>query len=109
MIELKNGFNSTVENSAELSKKEKLGKLLFFDESLSSPEGQSCATCHDPEIAFADPEYELPVSKGVIPGLYGNRNDMTVSYSAFVPPLHWDEEEEVLLSPFSFVLCFCLI
>jgi len=84
-----------VSADAGLTVKERLGRLLFFDESLSSPPGQSCATCHDPAIAFADPEKELPVSKGAVHGLYGSRNDMTASYAAFVPPLAYDEEEEV--------------
>ena len=33
----------------KLSDMEKLGKKLFFDENLSNPSGQSCATCHGPE------------------------------------------------------------
>lgn len=78
-----------------LTTKERLGKMLFFEESLSTPPGQSCATCHDPSVAFADPEKELPVSRGAAPGLYGNRNDMTVSYAAFIPPLHRDSEEGI--------------
>ena len=77
------------------SVKERLGRLLFFDKSLSTPPGQACSNCHAPEVAFADPETELPVSRGALPGRYGSRNDMTVSYSAFVPPLHRDEEEGV--------------
>ena len=75
--------------------KERLGKLLFFDKSLSTPPGQSCSSCHAPEVAFADPELDLPVSRGSRPGIYGNRNDMTISYSAFVPPLHFDKEEAI--------------
>jgi cytochrome c peroxidase len=78
-----------------LSIKEQLGKLLFFEESLSTPPGQSCSSCHDPNVAFADPELELPVSRGARSDLFGNRNDMTVSYSAFVPPLHFDKEEGI--------------
>ena len=77
------------------SVKERLGKLLFFDKSLSTPPGQACSNCHAPEVAFADPESELPVSRGALPGRYGNRNDMTISYSAFVPPLHRDEDEGI--------------
>jgi len=88
--------NEEIEVSG-LTQKEQLGKLLFFDESLSSPEGQSCATCHDPAIGFADPLTELPVSKGAVHGLYGNRNDMSVSYSMYVPALHYDSIEEVWL------------
>jgi len=74
--------------------KERLGKLLFFDTSLSTPPGQACSDCHAPAVAFADPEKELPVSKGALPGRYGNRNDMPVAYSAFVPPLHRDLDED---------------
>ena len=88
--------NEEIEVSG-LTQKEQLGKLLFFDESLSSPEGQSCATCHDPAVGFADPLTELPVSRGAVHGLYGNRNDMPVSYSMYVPALHYDSIEEVWL------------
>lgn len=90
-----NTFYDSVMLDTALNDKEKLGKLLFFEKSLSSPEGQDCAFCHDPSRAFSDPNVELPVSKGAIDGRYGNRNDMPVSYAAFVPPLHYDGEEEV--------------
>ncbi|MGD8306755.1 MAG: cytochrome c peroxidase [Ignavibacteria bacterium] len=80
---------------SNLSAKEQLGKLLFFEKSLSTPVGQACSNCHAPEIAFADPEIDLPVSRGAHPDRFGNRNDMTVSYSAFVPPLHFNEDEDV--------------
>ncbi len=79
----------------KLSLKEQLGKLLFFETSLSTPPGQSCATCHDPDVGFADPLKELPVSKGAAHGLYGNRNDMPAAYASFVPPLHYDKEEKM--------------
>jgi len=82
-----------VEASAELTAMESLGKLLFFDPNLSTPPGQSCADCHSPDAGFGNPERGLPVSQGVIPNRFGNRNDLTVSYAAFVPPLHFDEEE----------------
>ena len=78
-----------------LSLKEYLGKLLFFEKNLSTPSGQACSDCHAPEVAFSNPEQGLPVSKGVRLGLYGSRNDMTVAYSAFIPPLHFDEEEGI--------------
>ena len=89
-----NGTN-TVSVDPSFTTKERLGKLLFFDKSLSTPPGLACANCHAPEVAFADPELELPVSRGSRPGIYGNRNDMTVSYSAFVPPLQFDKEEGI--------------
>jgi cytochrome c peroxidase len=80
---------------AVLSEKEQLGKLLFFEKSLSTPEGQDCSDCHKPERAFADPETGLPVSRGAVIGRYGNRNDMPASYAAFIPPLHRDTVEDV--------------
>jgi cytochrome c peroxidase len=82
-------------DDTRLSAKEKLGKLLFFETALSTPAGLACVDCHDPSVAFADPLKELPVSKGSREGLYGNRNDMPVSYAAYIPELHYDEEEEV--------------
>ena len=91
--ELKNKSTNALESS--LNTKEQLGKLLFFEISLSTPPGQACSNCHAPEVAFADPETELPVSRGAHSDRYGNRNDMTVSYSAFVPPLHFNEDEGV--------------
>jgi len=91
----KDSATSTVSVDSAFNIKERLGKLLFFEESLSTPPGQACSTCHSPEIAFADPESDLPVSKGARPGLYGNRNDMTIAYAAFVPPLHRNKEEGI--------------
>ncbi|MBU2645992.1 cytochrome-c peroxidase [bacterium] len=84
---------SNISIDPAFSTKERLGKLLFFEKSLSTPPGQDCSSCHSPELAFADPITDLPVSKGARAGVYGNRNDMTVSYSAFIPPLHFNKEE----------------
>jgi cytochrome c peroxidase len=93
--EVESSLQSSVEADAALTTKERLGKLLFFDTNLSTPPGQACSDCHDPSVAFADPEKELPVSRGARPGRYGNRNDMPAAYSAFVPPLHRDPEEGI--------------
>jgi cytochrome c peroxidase len=78
-----------------LTKIEYLGKLLFIESTLSTPPGESCSTCHDPEAGFGNPDKSLPVSKGAIPGHFGNRNDMTVAYSAYTPPLQYDKKEGV--------------
>jgi len=83
------------ETRIQLTQKEELGKLLFFEKSLSSPEGQDCSDCHKPERGFADPESGLPVSKGIVDGRYGNRNDMPVAYASFIPPLHKDTVEDI--------------
>jgi cytochrome c peroxidase len=55
--------------TAPLTAKESLGRRLFFEKSLSTPPGQACAACHDPRVAFADPDPGLPVSRGARPGL----------------------------------------
>lgn len=91
------GCNQPDVNHAEISltPKEELGKLLFFEKQLSDPAGQDCSDCHDPNLAFADRNTGLPVSKGAIPGRYGNRNDMPVAYASFVPPLHKDSVENI--------------
>ncbi len=70
---------------AALTSQEQLGKHMFFDENLSEPNGQSCASCHHPDAGFADPDTELPVSEGVIQGLFGGRNSPTASYAKFFP------------------------
>ena len=49
------------ELSTELNSKEQLGKLLFFETSLSTPVGQDCSDCHKPEFAFADPDTRLNI------------------------------------------------
>ncbi len=74
----------------ELTQIQKLGKLLFFDPNLSTPNGMSCATCHDPKVAFADPRSSFPVSGGVIYGRFGNRNAPSITYAAYSPPLYFD-------------------
>ena len=69
--------------AADLTPKEQLGKMIFFDTRLSTPNGMSCGTCHDPGAGFADPRPDFPVSQGVVPDRFGNRNANSVSYSAF--------------------------
>ena len=83
------------EDTVELSNKQQLGKLLFFEKSLSTPVGQDCSQCHKPEFAFADPDTGLPVSKGAVEGRFGNRNDLPAAYAAYVPPLHKDTVEDI--------------
>ncbi|HET6399865.1 MAG TPA: cytochrome c peroxidase [Candidatus Kapabacteria bacterium] len=61
-----------------------LGKLIFFDSTLSNPAGQACAGCHDPGAAFSDPNHAI-VSPGVIPGRAADRNAPAITYSSFCP------------------------
>lgn len=71
--------------------KEKLGELMFFDASLSTPEGQSCATCHSPETGFSD-MYSRVTSEGAVQGLFGSRNSPTVLYALYIPQLEKEED-----------------
>ena len=77
----------------ELSDLEKLGEFLYFDENLSNPDGQSCASCHDPAFGFDDPDSGIPVSEGVIPGLFGGRNSPISAYAMYSAIMYFDEEE----------------
>ena len=78
-----------------LTPKQQLGKQLFFDPSLSHPDGQSCASCHAPKAGFTDPDQSIPVSKGVFPDRFGSRNSPTAAYMAFSPKFHYDPKEEL--------------
>ena len=72
-------------NSAPITKAQ-LGKDLFFDASLSSPSGMSCATCHSPARAFTDPRPASTItSEGVVKGLFGFRKAPSVMYMAYSP------------------------
>ncbi len=66
-----------------------LGEALFFDTALSANRTQSCATCHDPETAFADPRGAAsPGDDGVS---LGDRNAPSAAYAAFAPEFHRKE------------------
>ena len=80
--------------AAQANKLAELGRRLFFDTTLSEPAGQACASCHLPTAGFADPDRELPVSRGVHPDRFGDRNTPSIAYSMFSPALYFDEEEE---------------
>ena len=78
-----------------LNQKEQLGKLLFHDRTLSTPPGQACVDCHDPEAGFGNPDASLPVSRGVHANRFGSRNDLTAAYAASVPEFHFDSTESI--------------
>ena len=69
---------------------EALGERLFFDVNLSANRTQACATCHDPDTAFADPRgMASPGDDGVS---LGDRNAPTAMYAALTPAFHQAEE-----------------
>jgi cytochrome c peroxidase len=75
-----------------------LGKLIFEDKDLSSPPGQSCASCHQADKFFADPGNA--VSAGVNPRLFGNRNAPSIAYVKYNPELFWNKEEALWMGGF---------
>lgn len=62
-----------------------LGNLLYNDTNLSNPIGQSCASCHDINTGFDDPNTANPTSVGADGVSFGTRNSPTASYSAHIP------------------------
>ena len=76
---------------ADNAQKIALGRLIFNDKTLSTPEGQACSSCHQSASGFADTDNI--VSPGANPKRFGNRNAPSIAYIAFTPELHWDKEE----------------
>jgi cytochrome c peroxidase len=76
-----------------LSSKEELGKLIFFDMSLSANGNQSCASCHDPQVGWTGPTEAINVAgsvyEGSIPGRFGNRKPPSSAYATPSPILHY--------------------
>lgn len=91
-----NGVAGASDEILPAQRLEKLGRMVFFDESLSEPPGESCATCHDPEAGFTDARGGA-TSRGAVDGRAGVRNAPGAMYAAFVPPLHWDAEDETFV------------
>lgn len=75
-----------------------LGRLVFFDATLSEPVGQSCASCHSPVAGWTGPDSEVnangAVYEGAVHGRFGNRKPPSASYATFSPPLHLDPDED---------------
>jgi len=76
---------SAVTTKTQPTQEQHLGRLLYFDKSLSNPVGQACASCHLPKSGYADPDQGLPVSEGAVPGRFGGRNSPSAAYAAFSP------------------------
>jgi cytochrome c peroxidase len=85
--------------SSKLTPLEQLGKLLFFDTNLSTPPGQSCATCHAPEVGFTGPDSEINAHgatyPGAVPDRFGNRKPSSAAYASGSPILFHNKVEEV--------------
>src|SRR6476646_7613847 len=83
----------------EITNKEELGKLLFFDPVLSKDYTISCASCHKPGYAFAD---TTTVSRGVA-RKKGFRNTPSAMNVSLLSIFFWDgraaDLEEQALAP----------
>jgi cytochrome c peroxidase len=69
-----------------------LGEKLFFDRTLSEPEGQSCASCHGPEVGWTGPDESVNKTGGVYSGAvnvrFGNRKPNSAAYATLSPQFH---------------------
>ena len=74
------------------AEKVKLGEQLFFDKRLSADGTVSCATCHDPQLAFADGR---ALAEG-ISGRVGKRNSPSLLNSMFNTGQFWDGRAQSL-------------
>jgi cytochrome c peroxidase len=72
--------------------KVELGKLLYFDKRVSKDGTVSCATCHDPKMAWAE---HTPTSEG-IGHQKGGRNAPTVINAAYATSQFWDGRAKTL-------------
>mgnify|MGYP005844972827 CR=1 FL=1 len=69
-----------------------LGRLLFYDPILSVNRDRSCASCHHPDLGFAD---GLPLAQSAHGGEL-RRNTQSLWNVAFVPRLFWDGRADSL-------------
>ena len=79
-----------------LTPEEQLGKKLFFDANLSTPPGQSCASCHSPLAGWTGPDSEVnnggSIYEGAVQGRFGNTKPPSAAYAGDSPVLHRDDE-----------------
>ena len=74
------------------SDREKLGKTLFFDPRISGDGNASCATCHNPGLAWTD---GLPTAKGA-KSVILDRKSPTIFNAAYHTELMWDGRKKSL-------------
>jgi cytochrome c peroxidase len=88
-------YANTFEKAPSAAAMTRLGRRLFFDASLSASGATSCASCHDPQHAFAQPN-DLPVQRGGSDGRQaGIRAVPSLMYAQNVPPFteHFFDDE----------------
>jgi cytochrome c peroxidase len=92
------GAITAVALARDLTPIEQLGKDLFFDNNLSTPQGVACASCHGPQFGFTGPVPEInehgAVYPGAVPTRFGNRKPPAAAYGGASPVLHYDADDE---------------
>ena len=88
-------------SAAELTPSEELGKALYFDTSLSSPNNMACADCHAEISGFTGPNPGINLLQAVYPGAVhkraGNRKPPTAAYGGDSPDFHYDFIDELFI------------
>jgi cytochrome c peroxidase len=79
-------------HNPQTAAKVELGRKLFFDTRLSADGTVACATCHKPELAFADGK---AVAEGIA-GRRGPRNSPTLLNVIYNPGHFWDGRADTL-------------
>jgi cytochrome c peroxidase len=89
-----NPFQSNAPQSLEVQ----LGQILFSETNLSTPAGQSCASCHSAAEGFTFPNSDINeqygVATGAITSRVGFRAVPTIAYAAFLKkgPPHYKKD-----------------
>ena len=90
---------------------ERLGKRIFFDETLSLNGNQACASCHVPDAGWVGDDDDInahgAVYEGSIEGEFGNRKPPSSAYASLAPLFYadfgnrllGDDDEELALEP----------
>ena len=90
---------------SNLTPKELLGKMIYFDANLSEPVGrQACASCHLPDNGYTGfgnlalggqfSGAVAGISEGAFPGRFGNRRPPSAAYASFSPTFRMIEDNE---------------
>ncbi len=94
-----------ITGQSNLTPKELLGKMIYFDANLSEPVGrQACASCHLPDNGYTG-FASLPlggqfsgavagIGEGAFPGRFGNRRAPSAAYATFSPTFRMIEDNE---------------
>lgn len=100
-------FYTQLQASEDSQKLKKLGESLFYDTLISGDNKMSCASCHNPDLAFTD---ALPKSLSNIKGVTVLRNSPTLLNAVYAKRFFYDSRaftleqqvEHVIFNPQEF-------